>query len=196
MPTRTVRFIGVATGPNPKVQVTMDFDGDTVFDGELDTVPASTDPWTTRAKPLFTFPLDTSVTGNVPVSISVTGGDVVFINLYANYVRHYRDAIQEFLPDQYFGPMNQHTDDDDGRTDIRIDGRPRPRNWMPDPATDAARPGDWAWVIPDGSMYTCQFRISELVTDPLPPIGPVETPQEPPTPSLVTPKPLHANHRP
>jgi len=81
MATRTYKIKGFAYGETD-VSVTIKFNNETVYTGAINTV-ASFDDGTISE--LASFTADTSVTGNIPMSILVNSGTLAFTGLEANY---------------------------------------------------------------------------------------------------------------
>jgi len=86
MADRTVKMYGKAYGANP-VAVTVNFNDVEVFNATVTSVNEDVDQrvdWADLIE-LCGFTIDTSVSGNVPISITVSGGDLIFHTFHANY---------------------------------------------------------------------------------------------------------------
>jgi hypothetical protein len=167
MPTRTVKFIGHAHSPSGSLNLTFDFDGQRIFDGPIASTTDSILNETQRNE-LFSFELDTSVMGNNPLALTVTGGSLGFVSLHGNYVGYTlfndTDANQVRVDKdltQVFSDLNWNTISNDGRTNMMLDGESVDRIIV-DPASAY---GDWRWLIHDGSTFTCDFVISRLLDE-------------------------------
>ena len=86
---RTIKFLGYAYSETA-VSLTVTSNGNTLFSGS---VPLSGTDVSQQATvgleypqaELFTFPLDVTFNGTMPMSIQVTGGTIVLSPVYANY---------------------------------------------------------------------------------------------------------------
>jgi len=113
---------------------------------------------------MFTFNMDSSVSGNIPVSIAVSGGTAYFGLLNGNYSGFEATYNEEgtittitVAPEDYYRDLNNNTPDSDGKTNINIDpadGDNPSRNPL-----DDGYYGDWHYSIPDGSTFTCDYYI-------------------------------------
>jgi len=75
MANRTVKFMGYSSSPT--VNVTFVFNGTEVFNGAV-----SNDG---TLGSLFTFDIDRTLEGDVPGTVSVSGGDLTIVSLIANH---------------------------------------------------------------------------------------------------------------
>lgn len=89
MPIRTVQIQGQGYGSTP-AQITVTANANTVFSGAVNTVDQ---PWPTLPNlainlnnVLCTFEIDTSFTGEIPMTCAVSVGTVIFSQIFANYV--------------------------------------------------------------------------------------------------------------
>ena len=120
MATRTVKFLGNAfSADGSDVSVIVNFNDVEVFNG---TVSATTGempvPSTDGGVELFTFDLDSSVSGRVPMSISVANGDLQFETLTANF-----SAIAEGGdPSTSICPLAYVTDDEKVKHNLVVEG--------------------------------------------------------------------------
>lgn len=89
MPIRTVQIKGQGYGSTP-AQITVTANANIVFSGTVNTVDQ---PWPTLPDQainlnnvLCTFEIDTSFTGEIPMTCAVSVGTVIFSQIFANYV--------------------------------------------------------------------------------------------------------------
>lgn len=100
MPTRTHKIYGKVWGdPASPATLTVTYNGEQVFSGPVNTVLGTYDPELPRDQFDFlaTWTGDSSVSGNIPVSISVNGGTMHFQDIFMNELTQER-AI-ELKPD-------------------------------------------------------------------------------------------------
>ena len=86
MADRTVKMYGKAYG-STDVTVTINFNNIEVYNGTVTTVDTDIDEsvdWADQVE-LCSFTIDTSLSGNVPLQIDVSGGDLVWRTFHANY---------------------------------------------------------------------------------------------------------------
>ena len=89
MPTRTNKLVGKIWGDpaNPAI-LTVSYNGQQVFSGPATTAPGTYDPtWPVdQLDVLATWQDDSSTVGNIPVSISITGGTLYFLHILMNEI--------------------------------------------------------------------------------------------------------------
>lgn len=89
MPTRTNKLIGKIWGDpaNPAI-LTVNYNGQQVFSGPAPTVSGTYDPTIPEDQldVLATWQDDSSTAGNIPVTISVTGGTLHFLHILMNEI--------------------------------------------------------------------------------------------------------------
>lgn len=171
MATRTFKFFGKAYTTGNPVSVTLDFNNQVVYTGNI---PASTGP--TPGKngedlvELFTFTADTSVTGAIPIEMSVTGGDLFWGIFSGNYAGNQVEidtnnpgsdlknpnTIVVTPTVNTYGPVFYPTPETDGRTNVKIDGVDAP----PRDIVNPAEAGIWQYLVRNGSTLTCTQEIN------------------------------------
>lgn len=152
MPIRTYIFRGQAFAPTGNVSVVALFNGVEVQNGPIPTIASTPPDANAEMDPLWQAELDTSVTGNVNLSIQVQGGTLFFGGLLANYGGN----TPPTLPKDQWGLPYSVTEESDGKTNCMINGEPEySRIPTPDPDTD----GEWQYSIPAGSTFTCSIYI-------------------------------------
>lgn len=174
MATRTFKFYGKAytTGSTPSV--TLDFNNTVVYSG---TIPATTG--VTPGKngeelvEMFTFTADTSVSGAIPIEMSVFGGDLFWGIFIANYAgdtleidpnnpgpdpKHPNFIVASPSVDNY-GPIFYPTTETDGRENVKIDGVDAPPRVVLNPA----ELGTWQYLVRNGSVLTCTQQIDGAI---------------------------------
>jgi hypothetical protein len=174
MATRTFKFFGKAytTGSTPSV--TLEFNNQVVYTGNI--------PATTGVTPgkngedlieMFTFTADTSVTGSIPIEMSVVGGDLFWGIFTANYAGN----IVEIDPNNpgsdpknpntiivtptvdVYGPVFFPTPESDGRNNVKIDGVDAPPRVVLNPAES----GTWQYLVRNGSVLTCTQEVDGAI---------------------------------
>lgn len=155
MANKTLRFYGngyAPTGTSASVSVT--FNGTTVFEGAIPTLSSTAiDTNPDNQVILFTFEVDEALYGTYPMSIQVTGGDLVATS-YAESSGA-EDPIGTPNPSLYYtlcqSAENQFTD---YRTNVEIDGVAQSKGSLGDILT-----GAWQWEVPNGSTLTSDVTI-------------------------------------
>ena len=83
MATRTIQFHGQGYGATP-VNATVTFDGTQIYNGPIPTILG---PYNPNAQDLlFSTTISTDFSGTKPVTISLTGGAMMFTTVFVNYV--------------------------------------------------------------------------------------------------------------
>jgi hypothetical protein len=120
MGNRTLKFIGNAfSADGSDVNVAFSINNVEVFNGSVTASAGEMPvPSISAGSELFSFELDGSVTGVIPVSISVTGGDLQFETLYSNYV--YTNSTDD--PTVTFGTLSGITETNKVKTAVQVDG--------------------------------------------------------------------------
>jgi hypothetical protein len=87
MPVRIIRVMGAAFSVHPTVDITVMYNNVQVFSGAVNTSGAEAPLHLEKDSTviLCSFESTTDITGEIPLSISVTGGVVVFVELQGNY---------------------------------------------------------------------------------------------------------------
>lgn len=181
MATRTIQFKGAAYSDAGSVSLAVKFNNVQVFNGAVTTRNEALPLKTTNLDTLFTFEISTDDAGQFPLEISVTGGDLVFSTLMANYTGFELETDENgdavvvdgafvitTAPVDYFQDMNNNSVTGDGKLNVTITPDPYAGAYNSRPATvTEAEIGDWNYVIADGSTFTCDFVIdaSRTVTE-------------------------------
>jgi len=129
MATRTIRVMGKAHSTEGDVSLVVNFNNTQVFNGTVNTVSAELpDSPITDVVSLAEFTIDTSVTGDIPLTIAVSGGDLHFVNLIGNY-SGYEISVDEngvetvtVQPVDYFSDMNVNNATTDGKKNVVLEG--------------------------------------------------------------------------
>lgn len=160
--TRTFQFYGVAYGSTP-VTVTASVGNTQVFSGEVPTanVQVNLEPSPGDQTILLSVnsaALNTDFAGNVPMSITVTGGTgVVFGEILSDY------CPGNVIQDPFAGTQNEYLlcyggnppnseNTPDTRSSVKIDGVTQ----VP-PLTPSL--GTWNWYVPTGSTISYNWNI-------------------------------------
>ena len=111
---------------------------------------------------MFTFNLDTSVTGWIPLQVSVSGGIGYFGLLHGNYTGFELNEATtaeelEFTvaPDSYYRDLNDNTLESDGKRSVVIS----PATYSQSRVSSEEFIGDWHYRIEDGATLTCEYYI-------------------------------------
>ena len=178
MATRTIRFIGKAYSTEGDVSVVVNFNNIEVYSGTVITENSECPSIPRESEQLFTFTTSTDVTGSIPLTIAVTGGTFVFVNLLGNYTSYTLATneagervvvdgayVVEVAPVDAYGELNNNNTETDGKDDVVID---------PDVGDGQIRRhltgsnsvfGEWHWIVWDGSTLTCNFLIENTIID-------------------------------
>lgn len=148
MANRTVKFTGIAFSNTGSVNIQATFNNQSVFNGDV-SVPTSEG---TSIQDLFTFDIDQAINGNIPLTFTVNGGTVKFIDCLMNYTQSndftdtnsVRDKNVAVATDFFSSSANM-------KTNISIDGD----------AYDTTRTdettGSLHVEVLDGSSLTCDI---------------------------------------
>jgi len=165
MATRTIKFLGKAYSADGDVSLDVSINGNQVHNGTVTTKPV-TDITTQQSDDLyemFEFTIDSSISGVIPVSISVSGGVAYFGILSGNYsgytlsLNENNEKYIEISPENFYRDLNNNTIESDGKTNISIspsDGDLPTRELL-----DETQIGDWHYCIPENSTFTCDYYI-------------------------------------
>ena len=182
---RIVKLKGHAralAGSNVNVQ--MSYNGAEILNTNVATEVVESDLVTVPQSPeviaLAQFETTTDITGQIPVTITVTGGTLFFRGFWMNYSGpgYERQATDPAVaidpadastftwvvavqPDSYYGDPNTNTVESDGITNMTKNGNPwNPRNDVSAAVkVTAERMGDWAYTILDGDTVTFDFFV-------------------------------------
>lgn len=177
MAIRTVKFMGNAFNLAGDATLRVSIGGTEVFNGTVVTNNTAANQ-TLDPEVIATFPLDTSVTGDVPLVIEAVNGDIVFNELLANYVdqEYVVDAsgnaiLDEagnyqvtVLPENHYGSMNWNSDGNDGKNNVVITGV-NPEDYARNTTSNV----EWSYLIPNGETLSCTYSIQKLRLEPYTP---------------------------
>jgi len=185
--TRTYKFMGAAysTTEGTPASLIVSYNGTQVFNG---TVPTSDEvpprkfgrvPEETLQE-LFTFTTPKSLTGNIPLVVSVSGGTLYFGTLICNnigesVVTDWTDrenpVYVRLNPLDMWDDINRGEPNFDGKANVKINGTSVERVT----AREEEEQGNWAYKIADGSTFTCDVVIPAtwdwVPVYPMPPYG-------------------------
>lgn len=148
MATRTFQLFGKAYSTTGQVSLTVTWNGSQVFSGTVTTINSAPPGVSLDLEQLATWDGTTDLTGNVPLTIAVTGGSLYFGLIKGNY------CGWEPTPDAFFDDLNNNTESSDGKDNVTIDGVAQPRT-----VTKAEDVGDWHYLIADGSTFACDYVV-------------------------------------
>ena len=168
MATRTIRLMGKAYSTSGDVSMVVNFNSTEVHNGTVTTVNGA---YLNNEEPveLATWTIDTSVTGNIPLTITVSGGDVAFTNLSGNYTGYEKNEFDEVItqPVDYFSDLNFNSIESDGKINVSFNpvvGEAQTRTSVTEEIS-----GDWTYKIEDGVTFSCDFVVdSDLVITTVP----------------------------
>ena len=149
MANRTVKFTGIAFSNAGSVNIQATFNNQTVFNGDV-SVPTSEG---TSTDDLFTFDIDQAINGNIPLTFTVTGGTVKFIDCLMNYIRSNDFVDTSGDQDINVAVATDFTSNNniDMKTNISIDGDAY------DIVHTAETEGSWHVEVSDGSTLACDI---------------------------------------
>ena len=171
-------MIGSAYSTSGDVQVQATYNGVEILNGPVDTtvtdsVPVAGQLPNPALDELVLFETTTDTTGQIPVSITVTGGTLFFTHFRMNYTGYTRvrqatnpDApidpddtdtynwVVTVQPDAYYSDPNKNTVESDGISNLTRDGEPW--NWRVNVGNLL---GDWTYPIADGETVTFDFFV-------------------------------------
>jgi len=179
MTQRHLKVYGAAYSADGDADITLVFNGQQVKNGVIPTTHSPVPIGHTPANDisvLAEFDIDLSVTGNVPVELTVNSGSVIFVTIEGNYSGIDRNVQQTdptvpidpnnpatftvisvtVAPIDFYGDLNINTSESDGKENVTIDGVAQPRVLI-----DPGLIGDWHYTVHTGSTLTC-----DLVIDP------------------------------
>lgn len=178
--TRTVKIQGLAFAADGNVSADIRINDALCFSGPVATttianVPVSISSTSASDTPqtLGEFPLGSDVTGNVTLSITSTGGTLIFSHFLMNYTFPAGYIDQETGNFVVTTPVTENFEDPnendtigvyDGKTNIAIDAQPAVvdqhigRRGGVD-GSDPSLMGDAPVLIADGSTMTCTYAI-------------------------------------
>ena len=173
---RIVKMIGSAYSTSGDVQVLATYNGNEFVNGPVtttvtDVIPVAGQLPVPAPDELVLFETTTDITGQIPVSITVTGGTLFFKNFLMNYTgftqvigessfpENSANSDQSILitivePQSFYSDPNINTVESDGISNLTKDGEP----WIwRENVGD--RLGDWTYPIADGETVTFDFFV-------------------------------------
>jgi len=167
MATRTIKFLGKAYSESGDVSLEVNINGNQVHNSTVTTKTPTGTENTDDLYEMFTFDIDSSVSGNIPVSIAVSGGTAYFRLLNGNYsgfeATRREDGTLVFplevtvAPGDFYRDLNNNTAESDGKSNVSIE--PLNGATVTREPLDNTYYGDWHYRIPDGSTFTCDYYI-------------------------------------
>jgi hypothetical protein len=180
MTTRTVKIMGSAYSSSGNVSIAVDYDGSRVFTGDIPTInvgmipigqPNEASDW---KQELGLFETDTEITGNIPVTVTVTNGKLFFGHFWMNYIGPLMEREQvdpgipidptdpstyrwvEILDTQsnYGGP-NTNSFESDGVTNTMLNDQ----TWNIRTNITEELLGDWAYPLDAGDTFKFDFYV-------------------------------------
>ena len=181
MATRTYKLLGKCFSSTGTTGLTVAFNGTTVYNGSVpsDAPQPSNQVSHDALIELCTFTASTDVNGNVPLTISTTGGDCIFSGFLGNYkeynARWLADQTREVIdpPETIFSKICRDVPAVDVKYNVRIDAVDVTATVnLADPEHPWNTTG-WHYNITSGSTLTCDYYIdpAEII---------LEVPQYPP----------------
>jgi hypothetical protein len=171
-------MMGSAYSTGGDVQVQATYNGSEIVNGPVTTTVVAVIP-EVGALPvpakdeLVLFETTTEITGQMPVTISVTGGTLFFSHFWMNYSGFFaqRQAtdpnipinpndpstfiwVTTVYPDSYYADPNINTDASDGISNLTKNSQPW--TWR---VNVGDRLGDWVYPIADGETVTFDFFV-------------------------------------
>jgi hypothetical protein len=169
-------MIGSAYSTSGDVQVLATYNGNEFVNGPVtttvtDVIPVAGQLPVPAPDELVLFETTTDITGQIPVSITVTGGTLFFKNFLMNYTgftqvigessfpENSANSDQSILitivePQSFYSDPNINTVESDGISNLTKDGEP----WIwRENVGD--RLGDWTYPIADGETVTFDFFV-------------------------------------
>ena len=175
---RIVKILGSAYATNGDVHVQATYNGVEILNGPVPTIVAEVVPLLRPSLPpprieLGQFETTTDATGQIPITISVTGGTLFFTTLQMNYTGYvavrqatnpdtpvdpnnldtYTWAVT-VQPDSHYSNPNVGTAESDGVSNLTKNGEPW--EWR---VNAGALLGDWIYPIADGETVTFDFFV-------------------------------------
>lgn len=158
MAIRTYKFRGGAFAPTGNVSVIAVFNGAEIHNGPVPTIQDVAPAQHSDMNDLWQMEMDTSVTGNINLSIEVQGGTLWFGGVWTNYCGtdpgNVAANIPPTPPQDFWGSPYPVDSASDGKINCAINGLPEyPRVVDPDVQ------GEWQYPITSGSTFTCSINI-------------------------------------
>ena len=178
---RIVKLMGVAYSTGGDVQVQATYNGVEITNAPVTTIvtdviptadPGTPTPTATQTE-LVIFETTTETTGQIPVSITATGGTLFFRHFWMNYTGYTREReatdpnvpinpddpdtfiwVTTVEPDSYYTDPNTNTAESDGISNLTKNGQPW--TWR---VNVGDRTGDWVYPITNGDTVTFDFFV-------------------------------------
>ena len=170
MATRNMKLIGKAFSTTGDVSLVVNFNNSEVFSGTVNTTSGTfPDSQITESETLATFSIDTSVTGNVPLSIQVSNGDLHFVNIIGNYsgsestTDEAGNITVTVQPADYYGDLNINDANTDGKTNVVLEGDIGETQDRTVDVNDNTTWGDWGYRVYNGVTFKCDFMLDPEV---------------------------------
>jgi len=173
---RIVKMIGSAYSTSGDVHVQATYNGAEILNGPVTSTVANVIPMAGQLPvpaldELVLFETTTDTTGQIPVSITVTGGTLFFTHFWMNYTgftqvigessfpENSANSDQSILitivePQSFYSDPNINTVESDGISNLTKDGEPW--IWRENVGT---RLGDWTYPIAAGETVTFDFFV-------------------------------------
>ena len=178
---RIVKLLGVAYSTGGDVHVQATYNGTEIINAPVTTVVTDVIPKADPGVPTATdtrqelviFETTTDTTGQIPVSISVTGGTLFFRHFWMNYTGCVQERqatnpdvpvdpndpstfvwVTTVYPDSYYSDPNTNTVETDGISNLTKNAQPWA--WRENVGDQL---GDWVYPITDGETVTFDFFV-------------------------------------
>lgn len=167
MATRIVKLWGKAFSPDGSpVTITVGYNNVQVFSGAVVTDTGFAQPgldWN-EMRELCSWNTDTDTVGDIPLYISVSNGDMVFVTLQMNYLGPVFE-VDNSDPENpirtlaistadNFGDTNTNSMDGDGKKNVKINDVLQEINVLNEDQT-----GEWHWIIGDNGTFECDYAV-------------------------------------
>jgi len=165
---RTFKFYGKAFSNTDPVSVVATFNGQQIHAGTVSTTtgilaaPAFIEISDTL---LFESTVDIETTGQVPLTLNVSGGTLFFGHVDANYsgvdfVVDETDPdnhaiVVNTAPENFWGQVSRISSESDGKSDVFINNVRLERNTVDYPEAT----GGWIYQIPDLGTFACDIFV-------------------------------------
>lgn len=146
MANKTIKFYGIGYAPTGQTaSVTATIDGATIFTGAIPTI-ATSDPTPdpTQYDVVFTYDVDSTVVGTVPMSITLTAGGGFTVG---------RVEVNSDNSSNVFALMG-NPEQLDCRTNVKINGVTQEKGPLADVLV-----GAWSWNVVDSGTLTYDLNI-------------------------------------
>lgn len=176
---RIVKMIGSAYSTSGDVHVQATYNGVEILNGPVtttvaDVIPAAGQLPSPASDELILFETTTDTTGQIPVSITVTGGTLFFTHFRMNYTGYGQERqatdpnapidteepntfvwVVTVQPDSYYSDPNINSVESDGVSNLTKNGE----SWIwRENVGD--RLGDWVYPIANGETVTFDFFVN------------------------------------